>query len=162
MRIIEINGALDDDLEELLLVSGRLMTQGQLMRKIILRAVDPIPHPTGPAFEFEDRPDDPMYLSIEIPGADADVDLAQAWSVAQEDMQAASLILERDDSFDGTIRVHRSCIEWLEFFSVRHPNPMCRQRYQLELAERRAGLAALKRKAQERLSFGILAELNSI
>ena len=133
-----------------------------MVRRLILRAVDPIPYPTGLPFEFEDRPDDPMYLSIEIPSADADVDLAECWKVAQEDMQAAALTLERDNSLAGTLRVYRSCIDWLRFWSVRHPNPSCRARYEAELIERQQGLTQLKLKARERLSFGVLAELNSI
>ena len=55
MRIIELNlDDLDEDLAELLLVSGKVKTGEQLMRKALLDWIDPL-IATGPEFEFEGR-----------------------------------------------------------------------------------------------------------
>jgi hypothetical protein len=162
MRIIEIDGELDPDLEELLLVSGRVMTEEQMKRKIILRALDPM-IPSGLPFEFEDRPeDDPTYLSLEVPEIGADVDLAVAWQYAQQDAAAGALILEQDNSLAATIRVYKSCLDWLAFWSHRHPNAVARDQFGRQLEQRRENLRQLKHKAKYELKFGMteaLAEL---
>src|SRR5258708_3248292 len=101
MRVIEIDGKLDDDVEELLLVSGKLRTGEQGVRKVILEAIDPM-IATGPEFEFEDRPGDDMWISLEVPDSGSVVDLAVAWRVAQLDARACALVLERDHSLAGS------------------------------------------------------------
>ena len=162
MRVIEIDcDGLDPDVLELLSISGKLRTREELMRKLVLDAIDPA-IPLGPQFEFEGRPDDPMYLSLEVPDSNAQVDLAQAWTIAQLDAQAASLVLNRDNSLAATIRVYSNQLRWLAFWAWRFPNDLWRRKFEAELIERQAGLNELRMKAQLRLRLDVIEELKAI
>jgi hypothetical protein len=160
-RIIEINGNLDDDVEELLRVSGKLRTEEQLMRKALLDAIDPV-MPLGPEFEFEARPDEEGWISLEVPDSGSRVDLAIAWRVAQLDARACRLVLERDHSPEATLRVYRNTVDWLRFWSWRHPNDQWREQFERQLSERRAGLQELKERAKYQFRPDIVEELEAI
>jgi hypothetical protein len=161
MNWIEIDGELDDDLEELLLISGKLRTREQIIREIVLREIDPI-IPLGPEFEFEERPDEEDYISLEVPDSGARVDLAVAWQVAQLDAPACTIILERDHSLAASLRVYKNTIGWLSFWATRHPNDKWRARFEQQLEDRKAGLEALKEKAKWQYDLPMLEELKSI
>jgi hypothetical protein len=163
MRIIEIEEGdrIDGDLLELLIVSGKLKTEEQLMRKALLDAVDPV-IATGPEFEFEDRPDDEMYISLDVPDSGSRVDLAVAWTVAQADAKACALVLERDHSFAATLRVYKNTLGWLRFWSRRFPNDQQRMRFERQLSERKARLEWLKDEAGYKFKFHLLEELKAI
>jgi hypothetical protein len=47
----------------------------------------------GNPFEFEDRPGDEFYVSAEVPGIGAQVDLAEAWRISKLDAAAVKLTL---------------------------------------------------------------------
>jgi hypothetical protein len=163
MRIIEIDlDELDGDLAELLLVSNKVRTREQLMRRAVLDWIDPI-IPSGAEFEFEDRPEgDEMWISLEVPDSGATVDLARAWRVAQADAKACALVLERDHSLEATLRVYRNGLDWLRFWSCRHPNDGWRLRFERQLWERKAGLEELKAEAGMRFRFEVLDELKTM
>jgi|SRR5215470_17722430 len=162
MRVIEINAdELDPDVIELLELSGKLRSKEQVMRQIVLDALDPLVA-FGPEFEFEDRPDDEAYISIEVPGPCSRVDLAQAWVVAQLDARACELVLEADDSADATIRVLRNQHQWLAFWAHRFPNDQFRARFAAQLEDRRTALERLKSAAGQRMQFGLVSELKTI
>src|SRR5215471_3034549 len=113
---IDLND-LDDDVIELLKVSGRLRTKEALMRELVLDAIDPIVA-QGAVFRFEQRPiEDEMYLSLEVPGGGDRVDLAECWKVARLDAEAAARVLDRDDSLAATLRVYANQYRWLAFWS---------------------------------------------
>ena len=162
MRIIEIDGELDPDVIELLEVSGKLRTKEQIVREIVLEAIDPI-NAFGPEFIFESRPnDDPMYLSLEVPDFGDQVDLAHAWTIAQLDAKAAALILDRDNSLAATLRVLRNQHQWFAFWASRFPHDGWRQRFATQLAERQEALEALKMKAGCHFRLEVLNELKAI
>jgi hypothetical protein len=102
----------------------------------------------SPPFRFEAREPNDFYISIDVPGPCAQVDLAQAWEIAQLDARACQLTLEHDHSFEATLRVYRNNLSWLRFWSVRFPDAEWRQRFELELGARRIGLDGLRRKAR--------------
>ena len=162
MKIIEIDGELDPDVIELLKVSGKLRSRDQIMRKLVLDAIDPA-IPMGREFEFEPRPhNDPMYLSLEVPDSGAQVDLAHAWTIAQLDAQASARILDRDDSLAATVRVYINQLRWLAFWAWRFPNEVWRQKFETQLMERQAGLNELRLKAQLTFRFDVLDKLKSV
>jgi hypothetical protein len=161
MRVIQIDGELDEDVEELLRVSGRVRTKEELMRKAVLDAIDPM-IAGGPEFEFEDRPRDERWISLEVPDSSAKVDLAVAWRVAQLDARACALVLERDHSLQATLRVYKNSLDWLRFWSWRHPNDRWRSVFERQLRDRRAGLEALRSEAGLRFRFDLLEELKAI
>jgi hypothetical protein len=161
MHIIEIEGKLDDDLEELLFISGKLKSREQIMREILLRAIDPA-IPLGPEFEFEVRPEEEDYISLEVPDSGAKVDLAIAWQVAKLDAQACALVLDRDDSTAATLRVYRNQLQWLSFWSSRHPHDKWRAIFERQLEQRKTGLKALKDKATLRFNLPMLEELQQV
>jgi hypothetical protein len=161
MRVIEID-EIDDDVLELLMISGKVKTEAEMMRKAMLDAIDPV-NARGPEFEFETRPDgDEMWISLEVPESGATVDLAVAWTVAQLDARACALVLERDGSVEATLRVYRNTLGWLRFWAWRHPNNKYRAMFEAQLEERKAGLAELKRRAGMRFQFEILDELKTM
>jgi hypothetical protein len=160
-RIIELDGDLDEDVMELLLVSGKLKTPEQIIRQFVLDAIDPI-DATGPTFIWEVRPDNPMYISLEVPDRYAKVDLARAVKISKLDASACALVLERDHSTEATLRVYRNTLDWLRFLSVRHPNELCREEFSQQLEIRKAGLAELKTKASLRFRFDVLDELKTM
>jgi hypothetical protein len=147
MRVIEIDfDDLDLDVIEFLEMSGKLRTREQLMRKFVLDVVDPV-IALGDPFIFEQREDRDDYISPEVPGSDAQVDLAVAGRVAELDARACSIVLERDNSFDATFLVYKNTLGWLVFWSHRHPNERWRKRFAEQLEERKEGLEELKTKA---------------
>jgi hypothetical protein len=160
-RIIQIDGKLDEDVEALLLVSGRLRTPEQVIREFVLDAIDPI-EATGPTFVWEIRPDNPMYISLEVPDPFAKCDIAEAYAIAKLDAESCSRVLERDHSVEATLRVYRNTIEWLRFLSVRHPNELCRLEFAEQLQDRRARLEELKLEASLRYRFDVLDELKTM
>ena len=160
-QIIEIDCELDPDLIELLELSGKLRTREELMRQIVLDAVDPV-IAVGSEFIFEQREDRDDYISLEIPDRNAQVDLAIAWTVAQLDARACALVLETDHSLAATIRVYRNTLDWLAFWSVRHPNDNWRAEFRAQLSVRRAVLQKLKDRAGFRFEFEMLEELKAI
>jgi hypothetical protein len=88
MMFIDVDwDTLAEDLKALLSVSGRLLTEEQMAREIILGAIDPI-IASGPRFSFEDR--DPF----DVPHPCAQVDLAKAWTETQIDAVACRDLLE--------------------------------------------------------------------
>src|SRR5262245_28263247 len=106
MMILEVGfDDLDDDVKALLEVSDLLRTEEQMMWEIILNAIDPI-IASGPRFRFEER--EPG--SIDVPHPFAQVDLALAWEVAQQDARACQLTLEHDHSLEATLRAYRNTI----------------------------------------------------
>jgi hypothetical protein len=84
--------ALDDDLKALLCGSDQLRTEKEMAREIILNAIDPI-IALGAPFRFEEREPNDFYISIDVPAPWAQVDLAIAWEVAQQDARACQLTL---------------------------------------------------------------------
>jgi hypothetical protein len=154
MMFIDVDwDTLAEDLKALLSVSGRLLSEEQMAREIILGAIDPI-IASGPRFSFEDR--DPF----DVPHPCAQVDLAKAWSEAQADAEACRDLLETDDGLQATLIVYRNTIQWLEFWSLRFPNPERREQFERQLRVRKAGLNGLKEKAKWR--FEIVEALNNI
>jgi hypothetical protein len=121
---------LDDDLKSLLRASDLLVAEEQMMREIVLGAIDPL-IASGPSFSFEDR--DPL----EVPHPCAQVDLAVAWEVARIDAEACRDLLQEDNSLEGTLRVYANTIAWLRFWSVRFPNGEWRELFERELSLRR-------------------------
>src|SRR2546425_1128936 len=89
---------LDDDLKALLGVSDQLRTEEQMAREIILNAIDPI-IALGEPFRFEERDPDDFYISIDVPGPCAQVDLGKAWQVARLDAEACRVTLERSGGY---------------------------------------------------------------
>jgi hypothetical protein len=152
---------LDDDVKDLLVVSDLLRTEEQIVREMILEAIDPI-IPTGPLFLFEPREPSEFYISIDVPSPSARVDLAQALEVARLDAVACRLTLEQDHSLEGTIRVYANTIAWLKFLSVRYPNADWRQRFEFELQVRGIGLDRLRRKARAKFEIEMLQALESV
>jgi hypothetical protein len=152
---------LDDDVKALLSVSDLLRTEEQIMREIILTAIDPI-IPTGELFKFEDREPDDFYISSEVPKPFAKVDLAVAWEVAQLDARACKLTLQYDHSLEATLRVYRNTISWLKFLSVRFPDADLRRRLELELEARRIGLDGLRRKARATFNLDMMQALENV
>jgi hypothetical protein len=152
---------LDDDLKALIAVSDQLRTEEQMVREIILNAIDAI-IALGPRFRFEEREPSDFYISIDVAGPCAQVDLALAWEVAQLDARACQLTLEHDDGRDATLRVYRNTIAWLRFLSVRFPDAEWRQRFELELEARRSGLEELKSKARVRFNLEMIQELENV
>jgi hypothetical protein len=153
---------LDTDLAEFLSLTGKLLTPEEAVRKAILRSIDPLKKP-GCRFEFEARPNDEFYLSIETPPCNADVDLVVAWNVSQQDAIASSKILDRNNSTTSEIiGALRNTIGWLQFWSCRFPDQLWRERFQLLLSERRTGLEALKLKARYQIRPDIERELEAI
>jgi hypothetical protein len=162
MRVIEIDlDDLDLDVIEFLEMSGKLRTREQLMRKFVLDVVDPV-IALGDPFIFEQREDRDDYISPEVPGSDAQVDLAVAGRVAELDARACSIVLERDNSFDATFLVYKNTLGWVVFWSHRHPNERWRKRFAEQLEERKEGLEELKTKATYQFRLGLLEELRSI
>ena len=161
MHIIEIEGKLDDDLEELLFISGKLKSREQIMREILLRAIDPAV-PLGPEFEFEVRPDEEDYISLEVPDGGSKVDLAVAWQIANLDARACEIVLERDNSTAVILRVYRNQLQWLSFWASRHPNDKWRAIFERQLEQRKAGLKALKDKATLKFNLPVLEELQQV
>jgi hypothetical protein len=152
---------LDDDVKALLSMSDLLRTEEQLMRDLILDAVDPI-IATGPLFRFEPREPNEFCISIDVPHPFARVDLAQAWVVAQQDARACQLILEHDDTLDGTLRAYRNHLSWLRFWSVRFPNEEWRERFEMELGARVAGLNRLRDKAKWKFRLEVVEALENV
>jgi hypothetical protein len=103
-----------------------------------------------------------MYISLDVPESGATVDLAVAWRVAQADVRACSSVLQRDHSFDATLRVYKNSLDWLRFWSFRHPNDGWRLRFERQLADRKAGLEQLKEDAGMRFRFEMLEELKTV
>jgi hypothetical protein len=162
MRVLEIDlDELDEDVVELLLVSGKLRTREQLMRKAISDALDPI-IALGNEFEFEQRPDDELYISLEVPDRNSVVDLALAWRIALLDARACALVLDRDHSLAATIRVYKNVVDWLAFWAVRHPNDRWRAEFGANLAVRRLVVQQFQRRAAVRSKFAMLGELSAI
>jgi hypothetical protein len=161
MRMIEIDlDELDDDLAEFIIMISK--PKEAAMREIIVRSIDPLQN-VGLCFEFEPRPDDEFYLSLEVPPPDADVDIIICWKIAQLDALAASRILDRPySSIEDIVVVYRNLISWLAFWEQRFPSKAWRERFSLQLADRRAGLAALKHKAKYQIRPDIVEELEAI
>jgi hypothetical protein len=152
---------LDEDVKALLGVSDLLRTEEQIMREIILGAIDPIVA-SGPPFRFEEREPNEFYISIDVPHPFAQVDLAQAWQVARLDAEACRVTLEHDDTLDGTMRVYANTIAWLRFWSVRFPNAEWRQKFEMELQARAVGLEELKKKARAGFNLEMMEELANV
>jgi hypothetical protein len=153
---------LEDDLIDFLQLTGKLLTPEEAMRKAILRSIDPCKNP-GARFEFEVREDNPFYLSLEVPPPNADVDLVMCWKIAQLDGLAASKILDRDNSTTAEIvSAYRNVLGWLDFWSYRFPDKAWRERFAIQLDERRAKLNELKLEAKYRLRFDIEEELKAL
>jgi hypothetical protein len=153
--------ALDDDLKALLCGSDQLRTEEQMAREIILNAIDPI-IALGAPFRFEEREPDDFYISIDVPAPWAQVDLAVAWEVAQQDAMACQLTLQHDHSLEATLRVYRNNLSWLRFWCVRFPNGEWRERFERELQVREEGLNNLRDKAKWRFEFEIMEALNNV
>jgi hypothetical protein len=151
----------DDDLGELLGLCDQLLTEQQMRRKIILEIIDPI-IPTGDLFKFKQREPSEFFISPEVPKPWDRVDLAVAWQAAQQDAKASRLVMERDHSLEAALRVYRNTIRWLRFLSVRFPNEEQREIFGKELAEREAGLAALKAKARMRFRLEMVEQLENV
>lgn len=149
---------LDDDLKALLGVSDLLRTEEQMAREIVLKAIDPI-IALGPRFRFEGREPDDFYIG-DVPGPCDQVDLAEAWEVAQLDAEACRVTLQHDHSLEATLRVYRNTIKWLRFWSVRCPNVEWRERFERELHQREKVLNRLRDKAKWRFEFEIAEALN--
>jgi hypothetical protein len=113
---------LDDDVKALLSVSDLLRTEEQLMREMILDAIDPI-IASGPPFRFEPREPDQFYISIDVPHPCAKVDLAEALEVYMADAEACRVTLEHDHSLEGTLRVYLNTIAWLRFAAFSRYSP---------------------------------------
>jgi hypothetical protein len=152
---------LDDDLRALLGLSDLLKTEAQMLREMVLDAIDPIV-PLGERFKFEKREASPFYISLEVPEPSARVDLAVAWEVAQKDAKACQLVLESDPSVQGVVRVYRNTLGWLRFWSVRFPDAEVRETLTKEFEWRWFGLKALKAKARERFNLEIIRELDAV
>jgi hypothetical protein len=152
---------LDEDVKALLGVSDLLRTEEEIMREIILGAIDPIVA-SGPPFRFEPREPNQFYISIDVPHPFAQVDLAQAWQVAQQDARACQLTLEYDHSLEATLNVYRNNISWLRFFSVRFPNAEWRERFEMELQARVEGLNRLREKAKWKFDLPMLEALSNV
>jgi hypothetical protein len=150
--------ALEDDLKALLGASDQLRTEEQMMREIILNAIDPI-IALGEPFRFEER--EPNEIG-EVPKPWAQVDLAEAWDVAQVDAEACRVLLEEDYSVEAALSVYRNTIGWLRFWSVRFPNGEWRERFDRELREREEVLNRLQEKAKWRFEFEIVEALNNV
>jgi hypothetical protein len=153
--------ALDDDLKALLSVSDQLRTEEQMARDIILGAIDPV-IAFGPRFRFEEREPDDFYISIDVPGPCDQVDLAEAWEVAQLDARACQLTLEEDHSLEATLRVYCNTISWLRFLSVRFPNAEWRERFERELEARKEGLNRLREKAKWKFRLEVVEALSNV
>jgi hypothetical protein len=150
--------ALDDDLKALLCVSDQLRTEEQMAREIILNAIDPI-IALGEPFRFEER--EPNKIG-EVPKPWAQVDLAEAWEVAQVDAEACRVLLEEGHSIETTLSVYRNTIGWLRFWSVRCPNREWRERFERELRLREKVLNRLRDRAKWRFRFEIVEALNNV
>jgi hypothetical protein len=153
--------ALDDNIKALLGASDQLRTEEQMAREIILNAIDPI-IALGEPFRFEERDPDDFYISIDVPGPCAQVDLGKAWQVARLDAEACRLTLEHDHSLEATLRVYRNTIGWLRFWSVRWPNAEWRKRFERELRVREEGLDRLRDKAKWKFELEIMEALNNV
>jgi hypothetical protein len=162
MMFVEVSwDELDPDVVEFLVMSGKLRSREELMRKFVLDAIDPI-IALGDEFIFQQREDRDDYISLEVPDSTAQCDLAVAWKVAVLDARACSIVLDRDDSFDATLRVYKNSLGWMTFWSCRHPNEAWRKRFAAQLEERKEGLEELKTKATYQFRLGLLAELKTI
>jgi hypothetical protein len=161
MHIVEIDlDDLDEDLAEFLLMVAK--PREQIMRETIIRAIDPLQE-VGLCFEFEPRPDDECYLSLEVPPPNADVDIVYCWKIAQLDAEACSLILDRDNStIEDIVLVYGNLIRWLEFWELRFPSKKWRESFSVQLAQRKSRLAMLKHKAKYQIRPDIEEELKAI
>jgi hypothetical protein len=147
---------LDDDVKSLLCVSDLLRTEEQMMREIILNAIDPL-IASGPRFSFEDR--EPIGA---VPHPCAQVDLGEAWETARVDAEACRDLLEEDNSIEATLRVYRNTIGWLRFWSLRFPNAEWREQFEMELQARQVGLERLRKKARVKFNFEMIQELENV
>ena len=98
----------------------------------------------------------------EVPKPWAQVDLAEAWQVAQVDAEACRVLLEEDYSVEAALSVYRNTIGWLRFWSVRFPNGKWRERFEIELRVREEVLNRLQEKAKWRFEFEIVEVLNNV
>jgi hypothetical protein len=153
--------ALDDDLKALLGASDQSRTEEQMVREIILNAIDPI-IALGEPFRFERREPDDFYISIDVAAPWAQVDLAIAWEVAQQDAKACQLTLQHDHSLEATLRVYVNTIKWLRFWCVRLPNAEWRERFERKLQAREEGLNRLREKAKWRFELEIVGALANV
>jgi hypothetical protein len=152
---------LDDDVKALLGVSDLLRTEEQLMREIILGAIDPI-IASGPPFRFEEREPNQFYISIDVPGPCAQVDLGEAWEVARLDAEACRVTLEYDHSLEGTMRAYANTIAWLRFWSIRFPHAEQRERFEIECQARVEGLNRLRDKAKWKFDLPMVEALSNV
>ena len=152
---------LDDDLRDLLEVCDLWRTEEEMMREMLLNAIDPIT-PLGDRFVFEKREPNDFYVSLEVPEPGAQVDLGVACEVAQKDAKACQLVLESDPSLEAVIRVYKNTLDWLRFWSVRFPNAEVRESLAKELEWRWFGLQALKARARERFNLEMIRELDAV
>jgi hypothetical protein len=117
-----------------------------MARAFILVEMDPI-HATGEPFVFPrgapgSQPDF-CWISPEVPGPYANVDLLEALSVTERDAQACDLTLKVDNSIEATLRVYKNSIAWMRFWAVRSPSAECRETSARNLERMEEGLSEL-------------------
>lgn len=147
---------LEDDVKALIEVSDLMRREQPMARDIILGAIDPLIVASGPRFSFDDRE------PLDVPHPCAEVDLAQAWTVAQADAVACRDLLDEDGSIEATLQVYRNTVRWLEFWSLRFPNRDWREQFEGQLRVREAGLNRLREKAKWRFEIEIMEALNNV
>jgi len=138
-----------------------------IARATILVELDPIPFSAqGEPFVFP-RPEpgslpDFCWISPEVPGPYAKVDLHEALRVAERDASASQTTLEWDNSTEAILRVYGNTIAWLRFWSIRAPQEERLAGFVRELKTREKGLAKLRSKIFRKGDLKMMEELTNV
>lgn len=169
MRISERSKNVRMTNEELLAALARLanrmgfsITEVDYMVRIVVQADhDPLPPADwGEPFEFTKRKvsicddDDFDRINSEVPKSDAQVDLRFAWREFVRDVESIDRIYAKnpDLPLPNHWQVFVNQWDWLRFWSVRHPNPEARAKFERVLREADEAAVPITEKAQAGLS----------
>jgi hypothetical protein len=151
--------------EEVKYISGMTVREiCEMLQKIVSVEDDPI-HATGEPFIFQKAASfccDFGCITPEVPGPFANVDLLEAWDVAERDARACAHALEHDDTTEATSKVFTNTISWLRFWSVRYPRPEWRATFARELEDMEEKLAELRAKAFRKPDPEMVEELSNV
>ena len=149
------------------LYGGTIREVCEVARATVLAELDPISFSAqGEPFIFP-RPEpgslpDFCWISPEVPGPYAKVDLHEALRVAERDASASQTTLEWDNSTEAILRVYGNTIAWLRFWSIRAPQAEWRARFVRELETREEGLAELRSKVFRKGDLKMMEELTNV
>jgi hypothetical protein len=132
--------------------------EGSWMQRIIADSGIAI----GDPFEFGERPDDPRFISPEVPKPYSQVDLARAFEVAQADARACRRVLDGDPAIEDVLRAYVNTIWWLRFWSEHCPDPAERVKLGKALEDREAKLERFKARARLRLDFECMEAFENV